>query len=65
MKSERDNTMKRREIYQKPEIEIVVFPDGLMLELPVNSTTEVDDEAAKQNRDDEDLVNDTNIDWWK
>ena len=65
MKSERDNTMKRREIYQKPEIEIVVFPDGLMLELPVNSTTEVDDEAAKQNLDDEDLVNDTNIDWWK
>ena len=65
MKSERDNTMKRREIYQKPEIEIVVFPDGLMLELPVNSTTEVDDEAAKQNFDDEDLVNDTNIDWWK
>ncbi len=57
--------MKRREIYQKPEIEIVVFPDGLMLELPVNSTTEVDDEAAKQNLDDEDLVNDTNIDWWK
>ena len=57
--------MKRREIYQKPEIEIVVFPDGLMLELPVNSTTEVDDEAAKQNFDDEDLVNDTNIDWWK
>ena len=65
MKSEKDNTMKRREIYQKPEIEIVVFPDGLMLELPVNSTTEVDDEAAKQNLDDEDLVNDTNIDWWK
>ena len=62
MKSERDNTMKRRERYQKPEIEIVVFPDGLMLELPVNSTTEVDDEAAKQNLDDEDLVNDTNID---
>ena len=65
MKSEKDNTMKRREIYQKPEIEIVVFPDGLMLELPVNSTTEVADEAAKQNLDDEDLVNDTNIDWWK
>ena len=46
--------MKLKKIYQKPEIEDVVFSDDLMLELPVNSVTEVDDEAAKQNFDDED-----------
>ena len=55
--------MRLKEIYQKPEIEIVVFPDGLMLELPVNSITEVDDEAAKQNFDDEDWANNINTDW--
>jgi hypothetical protein len=39
--------MKKRELYIKPEVEIVALKERLMLELPVSDSF-VDDEAAKE-----------------
>ncbi len=38
--------MKKRELYIKPYVEVVLLKDRLMLELPVSDSF-VDDEAAK------------------
>lgn len=38
--------MKKREMYIKPYVEVVLLKDRLMLELPVSDSF-VDDEAAK------------------
>ena len=39
--------MKKREWYIKPDVEVVLLKDRLMLELPVSESF-VDDEAAKE-----------------
>ena len=46
--------MKKRELYIKPEIEVVLLKDRLMLELPVSNFT-VDDEAAKEGAFDDEI----------
>ena len=55
--------MKKRELYIKPEIEVVLLKDRLMLELPVSNFT-VDDEAAKEGSFDDEMDWDSQESIW-
>lgn len=55
--------MKKRELYIKPEIEVVLLKDRLMLELPVSNFT-VDDEAAKEGSFDDEMDWDSHESIW-